>query len=77
MYTKAKANFKLKDNAQLIFKWKRQVPFAAQEIIEKELDHLEKIGVLNKTDYSVWASPTVYVKKKRTKFLFVLITLLD
>ena len=53
MCTKAKAKFELKDNLQLIFKPKRQIPFAAQEIIEKELDCLEKIEVLSKTNYSL------------------------
>ena len=65
MCSKAKATFELKDNAQLIFKPKRQVLFAAREITEKELDHLEKIGLLSKTNYSAWASPTVYVNKKK------------
>ena len=37
MCTKANATFELKVNAQLIFKQKRQVPFAAGEIIEKQL----------------------------------------
>ena len=64
---KAKATFELKDNVQPIFRPKRQVPFAALETIDKELDRLEKIGVLSKTDYSSWASPTVYVKKKNNK----------
>ena len=57
--TKAKATFELKDNIQLIFKPKRQVPFATREITEKELDRLEKTGALSKIDYSVLASPTV------------------
>ena len=34
------------------------------EIIDKELERLEKLGVIEKTDYSPWAAPTVYVKKK-------------
>ena len=37
-----------------ILNQKRQVPFAAPDTIEKELDRLEKIGVLSKTEYSAW-----------------------
>ena len=62
MCTKTKATFELKNNAQLIFKPKRQVLFAAREI--RELDCLEKIGVQSKNNYSAWASSTVYFKKK-------------
>ena len=35
--------------------------------INKELERLENLGVLSKVDYSEWASPTVYVKKKNNK----------
>ncbi len=68
MCSKAEATFKLKYNAQPIFKPERQVPFSAWKIIEKELGCLEKIGVLGKTNYS-------WCKKKWTKFGFVQITL--
>ena len=50
-----------------IFRSKLQVIFVAEASISKELDRLELIGVLTKTDYSKWASPTVYVKKKNDK----------
>ena len=50
-----------------ILRLKRKVPFAAKASISKELDCLEKIGVLTKMDYSDWTSPTVYVKKKDNK----------
>ena len=43
MCTKTKAFFELKDNAQPIFRPKSQVPFAARELNEKELDRLEKM----------------------------------
>ena len=36
----------------------------ALEQIDKELDRLEKAGILSKTDISEWAAPTVYVRKK-------------
>ena len=43
---------------------KRNVPFAALEKIDEELERLEKAGILSKTDFSEWAVPTVYVRKK-------------
>ena len=52
------------DGAQPVFKKKRNVPFAAREQINKELDRLEQVGVLSKTNFSEWAVPTVHVKKK-------------
>lgn len=36
-------------------------------MIDKKLQRLEEIGVIKKVDYSEWASPTVYVKKKNKK----------
>ena len=48
----------------LVFKKKRNVPFAALEQINKELDRLEQSGILSKTDFSKWAAPIVHVKKK-------------
>ena len=54
----------MKDDAQPVFKKKRNVPFAAQEQTNKELDRLEQTGILSKTDFSKWAAPGVHVKKK-------------
>ena len=50
-----------------VFWLKRPVPYAAVEIIDKELGRLEKLGVIQKTDYRPWAAPTVFVKKKVIK----------
>ena len=47
-----------------MFKKKHNVPFASLEQIKKELERLVKTGVLAKLQYSDWAAPTVYVKKK-------------
>ena len=41
----------------------RRVPYALKEQVEKELDKLEKHGVIKKTDKSHWASPIVVVPK--------------
>ena len=58
------AKSELKYNAQAVFKKKRNVPFASLKQINEELDRLVKTGVLAKLQYSVWAAPTVYVKKE-------------
>ena len=47
-----------------MFKKKRNVPFASLEQINEELDRLVKTGTLVKVQYSDWAAPTVYIKKK-------------
>ena len=65
--TKSKATLKIKENVTPIFRLERKVPFAAEASISKELDHLDQIGMLTKTDYSELTSPTVYVKKKNNK----------
>ena len=54
----------MKGGAQLVFKNKRNVPFAALEQINKELYRLEQAGILSKTDFSEWEAPTVHVRKK-------------
>ena len=61
---KLKAKLKVKDGARPVFKKKWNVPFAAQEQINKELDRLEQSGILSKRNFSEWAAPTVHVKKK-------------
>ena len=65
--TKTEVRFELKDNVKPIFKPKRKVPFSSLERIDKELRRLEENGVIKKVNYSEWASPTVYVKKKNNK----------
>lgn len=41
----------------------RPVPYALKEAVEKELDRLEKIKVISKTEKSEWASPIVTMPK--------------
>ena len=50
--TKIKAKFGLKENTRPIFRKKRNVPFAATEEINKELDWLVNMGVLSKVEFS-------------------------
>ena len=45
-------------------KKKRNILFVALEQINKELDRLERAGILSKTDFSEWTAPTVYERKK-------------
>ena len=47
------------------FRPKRPVPYTLVKIIDKELGKLEKLGVIEKTDYSPLEASTVYVKKKK------------
>ena len=62
--TKIKAKFELKENTRPIFRKKRNVPFAATEEINKELNRLVNMGRLSKGEFSEWAAPTVYITKK-------------
>ena len=62
--TKFKAKFELKENTCPIFRKKLNVPFAATEEINKELDRLVNMGILSKVEFSKWAAPTVYIRKK-------------
>ena len=59
-----KAKLAVQENARPKFCKPRNAPFALKEAIERELDRLEGIGVLNKVSYSDWAAPIVPVPKK-------------
>ena len=61
--SKVKAEFDVKENIMPIFRPKRQIPYALVDIIDKELGRLEKLGVIEKTDYSPSAALTVCGKK--------------
>ena len=37
------------------------------EIIDKELEKQEILGIIEKTDYSPLAAPTIYIKKKKIR----------
>ena len=65
--TKTEVKFELKEAVKPVFKPKRNVPFAALETVDKELERLEKLGVISKLVYSDWSSPVVIVKKRNDK----------
>ena len=62
--TKIKAKFELKENTRPIFRKRRNIPFAATEEINKELERLVNMGILSKVEFSEWAAPTVYIRKE-------------
>ena len=53
----------LKQNAKPKFFRPRAVPYAIKGTIEKDLERLEKLGVITKVSQSEWAAPIVAVPK--------------
>ena len=51
-FTKIKTKFELQENTRPIFRKKRNVPFAATEEINKELDRLVNRGILSGVEFS-------------------------
>ena len=58
----------VKDQTQPRFIWARLVPFAIKEAIGREIDRLEDIGVLEKVEFSHWATPIMPVPKSDGTF---------
>ena len=56
--TKFEARFESKEKVKFVFKPKRNVPFSSLEVINKELEILEKFGVIKKVDYSDYSQCT-------------------
>uniref|UniRef100_A0A5S6QPL6 RNA-directed DNA polymerase n=1 Tax=Trichuris muris TaxID=70415 RepID=A0A5S6QPL6_TRIMR len=65
--TQAKATL-LKPGARPVFRPKRPVPYAALPDVERELDRLERNGVISKVNHSYWVAPIVVVKKRSGSF---------
>ena len=60
---KMKAHITLKEGVQPIYRRARPVPYNSKEVIDRELDRLENIGVIEKVEHSSWAAPILVVKK--------------
>lgn len=58
-----KAKILVKQSATPVFNI--HVTFLVLEQVNKEFD--ERLGIIEKTDHSDWAAPTIYVKKKNSK----------
>ena len=59
-----KAALHLKDGTNPRFFKPRPVPYALRERVGQELDHLERLEVIEKVPFSEWAAPIVVVPKK-------------
>ena len=57
------AKLSLKPDATPKYYKERRVPYALMEAIEQDLERLENLGVLEKVNFSEWASPIVAVPK--------------
>ncbi len=60
---KFRARIIMNDNAQPKFLKARNLPYAVRSKVEKELELMERTGVIEKIDFSEWASPLVVVPK--------------
>ena len=58
-----KAKVILKEVAQPVFLKARPIPYSLREKVERELDRLQKDGVISRVDWNDWATPIVVVPK--------------
>ncbi|EYB94821.1 hypothetical protein Y032_0167g139 [Ancylostoma ceylanicum] len=65
--TKEKADLQLVGDVRPVFKACRPVPHAAVEAVEKELDRLLEMQVIEPVTHSEWAAPIVCVRKSNGK----------
>lgn len=59
-----KAKLTLKPNTSPVFIRARVVPFKLIPLVERELENLEKVGVIEKVTTSTWATPIVPILKR-------------
>ena len=57
------SQLQVKSDAKPVFHRPRSVPYAIKEPIEKELERLEWVGIIEKVEHSEWAAPIVHVPK--------------
>lgn len=58
-----RATIRMQPGAQPVFCKARPVPYSLKEAVEKELDRMEKEGIVSKVDRSQWGAPIVVVPK--------------
>ena len=63
-----RATLQVKQGASPKFVKPRPVPFATKDAVGRELDRLEKDGILERVPHSDWAAPIVVVPKKDGSF---------
>lgn len=61
---KAEVKMYVLPDVQLVFHAKRPVPFVALQLIQTELERLQKLDIISPMKLSDWANPIVAVKKK-------------
>jgi len=61
---KYEAHLKLKSDVKPVFIKNRTVPFKILDKVEKELERIVEAGILEKVEFSRWATPIVPVLKK-------------
>ena len=59
-----RAKIRVQSSAKPIFHKSRPVPYALREAVEKELERLQKNGIITQVERSDWAAPIVVVPKK-------------
>lgn len=62
-----KCSLLLNRDAKPVFMKPRRVPYALVDEVERELDTLEREGIIEKTDHSEWGTPLVIVPKSNGK----------
>ena len=63
-----KVSLQVQQGAKPQFFRSQPVPFPIRDVIGKELDRLERQGILQKVTNSDWAAPVVTVPKKNGRF---------
>ena len=58
-----KVSLKLRESAMPIYNKERQIPYALTETVNKELDALDRNGIITKISNSDWGSPLVVIPK--------------
>ncbi len=66
--SKFKAKLNIQPDFQPKFRRPRSVPFATEDAVGLELNHLETEGIIEKVNHSDWATPIVPVPKEGGRF---------